>query len=85
VQSTEADSAGLMKFEDKFYLFLAVLQQLTGKRRFGCYGSIVYENVHSPEVVLDPLEGRQHIGLVTDVTFYREQFPVADSGDLDIF
>ena len=35
-------------------------------------GSIVYEDVHSSEVVLDLLEGRQHVGLVTDVTFYRE-------------
>jgi len=74
VQCTEADSAGLMKSEDQRNLFLVVLQPLTGKRRFSCYCSIVYEDVHSSEVVFDLLEGRQHIGLVTDVTFYRVQF-----------
>ena len=74
VQCTAADSAGLMKCEDQLNLFLAVLQPHTGKRRFSCYGSIVYEDVHSSEVVLDPREGRHHIGLVTDVTFYGEQF-----------
>ena len=63
-----------MKSEDHLNLFLAVLQPPTGKRRFSCDGSIVYEDVHSSEVVLDPLEGRQHIGLFTDVTFYRVQF-----------
>ena len=60
-----------MKSEDQLNMYLAVLQPLTGKRRVSPYGSIVYEDVHSSEVVLDPLEGRQHIGLVTDVTFYR--------------
>ena len=64
-------SAGLMKSEDQLNLVLAVLQPLTGKRRVTCCSSIVHEDVHSSEVVLDPLEGRQHIGLVTDVTFYR--------------
>ena len=63
-----------MKSEDQLNLFLAVLQPLTGKRRVSGYGSIVYEDVHSSEVVFDPLEGRQHIGLVTDVTFYCVQF-----------
>ena len=56
-----------MKSEDQLNLFLTVLQPLTGKRRFSCYSSIVYEDVHSSKVVLDPLEGRQHIGLVNDV------------------
>jgi len=64
-------NAGLMKSEDQLNLFLAVLQSLTGKRRVSCYSSIVYKDVHSSKVVLDPLEGRQHIGLITDVTFYR--------------
>ena len=74
VQCTAADCAGLMKSEDQIILFLAVLQSLTCKRCISWYGGIVYENVHSSEVVLDPLEGRHHIGLLTDVTFYREQF-----------
>jgi hypothetical protein len=54
-------------------LFLAVLQALTGKRRVNRYASIIYENVHSSEVVLDPLECRQYFGLVTDVTLHRVQ------------
>ena len=62
------------KSEDERNLFLAVLLPLTGKRRVSCYGSIVYEDIHSSEVVFDPLEGRQHIGLITDVIFYSIQF-----------
>ena len=62
------------KSEDERNLFLAVLLPLTGKRRVSCYGGIVYEDIHSSEVVFDPLEGRQHIGLITDVIFYSIQF-----------
>jgi hypothetical protein len=47
---------------------------LTGKRRVICYASVVYEDVHPSEVVLDPLEGCQNLGLVADVTFDRVQF-----------
>jgi hypothetical protein len=72
VHCSAADSAGVIKCVGQ--LKLAVLQPLTGKRRVSRYASIVYEDVHSSQVVLDPLEGRQHFALVTDVTLHRVQF-----------
>jgi hypothetical protein len=72
VHCSEPKNVGVKKSDGQ--LKLAVLQQLTGERRVSSYSSIVYQDVHSSQVVLDPLEGSQHFGLVTDVTLHRVQF-----------